>query len=301
MNNNSSRASSPCSLDLSEMYGHVTTLSEVGTFAPTPTQPQMNSSGKDGERKAKHLRSRREYKLRKNGITARIPGDGQNSPHFRRPKSQGKNVVLLGKLNNDDISMLHTKKTYKEDYLDDVATARRESVLYLQQMPRTFLKGKAIAGATSSKPFNFHEDTDLFYTVICLIGSTNLQDIGFDGSISLDKEGLLQIISKQAMGHHSYMDQTYTVLDTIFRSPTYLGRGTFCWLTQKGLAGKESEGTLLKFAHEKGVIMGIPGFQTYEDVDQNASGVPDAILLNRKISNPSQELMKLERIHTRVI
>ncbi|KIJ29803.1 hypothetical protein M422DRAFT_187936 [Sphaerobolus stellatus SS14] len=174
------------------------------------------------------------------------------------------------------------------------------------------------SGATYSEPFNFHEDPNLFCAVICLLGSSKLQDIGFDTSFFLNKENLLQVRSKQDTGRRSFRKQTYTILDTIFRSPTYLGRGTFCWLAQRvgdmesryvikdawiaqGLPGKESEGTLLKLAHEKGVVMGIPEFQSCEDVCQSDSGDPDAILLNRKIFNPSQELMKLERIHTRVI
>ncbi|KIJ37513.1 hypothetical protein M422DRAFT_33638 [Sphaerobolus stellatus SS14] len=172
------------------------------------------------------------------------------------------------------------------------------------------------AGATYSKPFNFHEDPDLFCTVICLLGSSKVNDIGFDGSIFLDRTGLHQIRCRQAAGRRSFRNQHYTVQSTIFQSPVYVGRGTFCWLVRRvgdkkslyvikdawiaqDLPGKESEGFLLKLANDKGVTLGIPLFQSSEDIRQGDD--PDTILLNRKISNPSREYLKLDRVHTRVV
>ncbi|KIJ35616.1 hypothetical protein M422DRAFT_262212 [Sphaerobolus stellatus SS14] len=65
------------------------------------------------------------------------------------------------------------------------------------------------------------------------------------------------------------------------------------------LPGKESESSLLKLTDDKGVTMGIPEFQSSEGIRQGND--PDIILLNRKISSPSLEYLKLDRVHTRVV
>ncbi|KIJ52412.1 hypothetical protein M422DRAFT_776073 [Sphaerobolus stellatus SS14] len=198
--------------------------------------------------------------------------------------------------------------TYKEDFISKV-TPLPEVItpLYLAGAGPEFVTADTAvymfdrSGATFSPSFDFHKDPDLFCKLIYVLGGTDIQAIGFDETIFW----MVKIFPTYGLCNHQDAEGH---------------PGTLCWLVHKAtdenaqyvikdawvspdLPGKESEGSLLCLASQKGVIKGIPTFIHAEELRHEPQRKPvlDSILKNRRIAEPLEEHMKLQRVHCRLV
>ncbi|KAF8520515.1 hypothetical protein JB92DRAFT_3094664 [Gautieria morchelliformis] len=146
------------------------------------------------------------------------------------------------------------------------------------------------SGAVAAPPFNYHQHPAQFCAVLF---------------------GLPTVASVSALTRpSSRVQRTFMfVLYLVGRGTTTLRtlklgdlNSTFvvkdAWIPRGELAGRESEGSLLRHARAKGVVQ----LEHFEDIRRsNDPNDLDTILRNRKIDQPTAEELKLERVHTRIV
>jgi Fungal protein kinase len=179
------------------------------------------------------------------------------------------------------------------------------------------------SGAVGSKPFNYHQQPTQLCAIIFGLGSEQRDLLGFDPSIFLGgyRGGLVfccMVHSAEDSPKPVFYIQDGRV--ELFHFSTVIGRGTVCWRTRREghpgsrfvikdawipyeeLPGRESEGSLLRHAQEKGVVDGIAQIEHFEELRRNdGSNELDTVLRNRQVNSPTAEDLKLERIHTRIV
>ena len=175
------------------------------------------------------------------------------------------------------------------------------------------------SGAVASEPFNYHQQPEQFCAVISQLASDDAQSIGFDLSMFSDGTST-KIRTCESSEDGSLSQCLYTIKERLFLFPCLIGRGTICWLTSglndsestfvikdawiapEELDGRESEGSLLRHAKCKGVVLGVAQVRHFEEI-HCGTGLSDldTVLHNRRAEGTSPDDIKLDRIHTRIV
>ncbi|KAF8461314.1 hypothetical protein JB92DRAFT_3072201 [Gautieria morchelliformis] len=172
----------------------------------------------------------------------------------------------------------------------------------------------------ASQPFNYHQYPTQFCAILFGLGSDQGDRIGFDKNFVMDHQHGPLLRTRVDSGNGLPNEVYYSIDDTLFHSPSFVGRGTICWLAVKledphslfvikdawisraELAGGESEGSLLRHAQSKGIVEGIAQLEHFEEVTRsNDPNDLDTILRNRQVDTPAAEDLKLDRVHTRIV
>ncbi|KAF8478768.1 hypothetical protein JB92DRAFT_3133895 [Gautieria morchelliformis] len=176
------------------------------------------------------------------------------------------------------------------------------------------------SGAVASQPFNYHQHPTQFCAVLFGLGSDQGDRIGFDKNFVVDHQHGPLLRTRVDSGNGLPNEVYYSLDDTLFHSPSLVGRGTICWLAVKledphslfvikdawipraELSGGESEGSLLRHAESKGIEKGIAQLEHFEEVTRsNDPSDLDTILRNRQVDTPAAEDLKLDRVHTCIV
>jgi Fungal protein kinase len=175
------------------------------------------------------------------------------------------------------------------------------------------------SGAVASPPFNYHQHPAQFCAVIFGLGSDRGELVGFDQSMFPGTKGF-RVRTLVNSGENSSKEVQYVIREGLFRFSSLVGRGTTilrtlklddlnstfvvkdAWIPRGELAGRESEGSLLRHAQAEGVVHGVAQVEHFEEIRRSDDPNDlDTILRNRRIDQPTAEDLKLERVHTRIV
>ncbi|KAF8530000.1 hypothetical protein JB92DRAFT_557978 [Gautieria morchelliformis] len=187
------------------------------------------------------------------------------------------------------------------------------------------------SGAVESAPFNYHQYPAQFCAIIFRLGSDHGEHIGFDQSIFPHDKG---IVVRTVSGERPRKEVLYAIREKLFCYSNLVGRGTIvlrtvkvgspnaqedgpdaqedgpdaqfivkdAWIRREELAGRESEGSLLRHAQAQGVVQGVAQLEHFEEITRSDDPNDlDTVLRNRQIDEPTAEDLKLERVHTRIV
>jgi Fungal protein kinase len=223
---------------------------------------------------------------------------------------------------------------------DDVLVARDRlatnvSQMFCDQSARRFAFGLIMtettcrvymfdhSGAVVSHPFNYHQQPSRLCAIMFRLGCDQCDLLGFDSSVFLERSRGGIVIRTLVDSGEGTAKPVFYIMDIdgdLFRFSTLIGPGTVCWRTRKEgqpgsryvvkeawipfeeLPGRESEGSLLRYAQARGVASGVAQIEHFEEVRRSdGPGDLDTVLRNRQIDNPTLDESKVERIHTRMV
>jgi Fungal protein kinase len=179
------------------------------------------------------------------------------------------------------------------------------------------------SGAVASKPFNYHQQPTQFCAIMFRLGCDQSELLGFDPSVIFDPlRGGFLVRTLVGSGEGTTKPVCYVLEHDgdLFHFTTLIGRGTVCWSSSKEghpgsqfvikeawipceeLPGREPEGSLLRHAQAKGVVSGVAQIEHFEEVRlSDKSNDLDTVLRNRQVNTPTEDDLKLECIHTRIV
>ena len=212
---------------------------------------------------------------------------------------------------------------------DRLATIMQQMFLY--QYNRRYAFGLVISqqtltmhmfdrsGVLSSPSIDYHAHPNQFCAIIAGLASMEETRLGLDTTMSRD--GFRGVVrTREVVGKAGMKDVEYILRRTLYYASDLVGRGTICfaayeetapktlyvikdsWFATGDLEGKESEASLIAYAHNQGVSKGIPQVRHAEDVQvkglNGRIGV-DTILNSRQ--DHSNDHPQLERVHRRLL